>query len=419
MKELKIDSTHLESVLKQEKKANYYEGNIYGKIANLFFEPITKIFSDLFPKETKKIYDRIMNSGINILSLTYISIALFTSFLLLFIGSAIGVFIFYSSGITWTVLLGLIISIISLTIFYLYPIIKIRLRKRNINEELPFFITHLAAISNSSIEDLALFKTLLKSNYFPCLNIELRRIINGVKIYGLNLSNSIKIVSEITPSRNAQEFFEDLSENINKKMNLKTFLNTKSRMSLSKYRISHTSSIKRFGHTYSETKSAMRKLRFKWIYLLTILIGVIALVLDYTYLKDNLYIFMTVFVISLIFAWSIILFDLYSIIENNYKLENQFFRFVRDLKKNRSLSKIQEDYKELNPFVRKLQNQYRIGIPLDKALFTFANDSENKFILSSIKISLEAKRHGADIYEILDQISTSKMTRKVLKTDLV
>jgi type II secretory pathway component PulF len=79
------------------------------------------------------------------------------------------------------------------------------------------------------------------------------------------------------------------------------------------------------------------------------------------------------------------------------------------------LLKLDKDYKELNPYVKKLINQYKLGIPLDKALNTFAGDTDNPMIMGSIATVLEAKKYGASLTDALDQITTSKTMRNVLK----
>ena len=67
--------------------------------------------------------------------------------------------------------------------------------------------------------------------------------------------------------------------------------------------------------------------------------------------------------------------------------------------------------------MKKLQNQYKLGIPLEKALNTFANDTENPLIRSTVSTVLEAQMYGASIPEALDQITTSKILRNVIRKD--
>ena len=112
--------------------------------------------------------------------------------------------------------------------------------------------------------------------------------------------------------------------------------------------------------------------------------------------------------------WFVPLIDIFLSFKRDIKLETQFFKFTKELNRT-SILNIEKDYKELNPFVKKLKNQYKLGIPLNKALETFARDSENRLIQSSIHSSLEANKFGASLQKVLFQITASKIMRNKLK----
>jgi archaellum biogenesis protein FlaJ (TadC family) len=415
--ELKIDPTHLEEAIHPKETNKYYSGSVYGKIANLFFEPITRRFLENFPNGSKNIHKRLLGSGIKFLSVSYISIMLFTSFLLLFLGSIIGVMLFANSNALLGIGLGVGVSILSFLTFYFYPIYLIKVRKKRLNEELPFLISHFTAIANTGIVDISLFKAVLKSDQYRYLNVELRRIINGVEIFGYSLHKSISSVASTVPSALTKEFLIELGEVLYRKKDLKEFLNTKSRIGLSKYRIAKSSNVKRFGHSFQETTNVFKKLRFKLSYLFGILAGVGILAVDFLLIEEGTFLFIFLLLVGTIIGWAMIILDIFKITAKDQLLEQQFLWFVRDLKVQKSLLKINKDYKELNPYVKKLQNQYKIGIPLEKALVTFANDTDSVLIQSSISTVLESQRHGANFFEALDQIATSKILRKRLKLD--
>ena len=77
--------------------------------------------------------------------------------------------------------------------------------------------------------------------------------------------------------------------------------------------------------------------------------------------------------------------------------------------------KIKGNYKTLEPFIKKLNSQYKSGISFDRALRTFALDTGNQLIQAIINTTLEAKKHGADLTTTLTLITGSKMKRNKLK----
>lgn len=60
------------------------------------------------------------------------------------------------------------------------------------------------------------------------------------------------------------------------------------------------------------------------------------------------------------------------------------------------------DYKALNPYIKKLASQIALGIPLEKALETFAKDTKNKVIGRAIELISEAEKAGGKIESILE-----------------
>ncbi|MDP3918752.1 MAG: hypothetical protein Q8Q35_02510 [Nanoarchaeota archaeon] len=409
IKELKIDPTHLEEALHRKELKKYYPGNLYAKLSNLFFEPITERILVSQPNFANKIHSTLLSTGIKMPSISYISITLFTTFLLLFLGSALGVIILFTLGTIYGILLGLILSFLSLLTFTLYPLYAIKKRKKEIQKEYPFIISHLAALSNTGMKELGIFKSILHSNYYKSINIEIRRIINNVTVFGYTLTQSLHSVAESTPSKELSKLFNDLANRIENKRNINTYLKEQSTFLLSSYKK------KKYWNFYSEVSSSMQEVNFKLSYLITIIAGIIILSLDFYFFYGQTLIFLLLLFLAGAIGWSLVILDTYELFNRQKSMEIAFFWFVKDWKQKQNLKNIDRDYKILNPYVRKLINQYNIGIPLDKALTTFANDTDNLMIQAAISTVLEAKKHGANINEALDQITTSKMIRNITK----
>ena len=74
-------------------------------------------------------------------------------------------------------------------------------------------------------------------------------------------------------------------------------------------------------------------------------------------------------------------------------------------------------YGSLTPHVQKLANQIALGIPVNAALRTFAQDVNSKTILRAITIISEAEKAGGEIEKILDSVAKSVAEIEKLKKE--
>ena len=108
------------------------------------------------------------------------------------------------------------------------------------------------------------------------------------------------------------------------------------------------------------------------------------------------------------------------------RVELKFLDFVRNLESTVKsgipipqsiIHAASKDYSELNPYLKKLANQIQIGIPVHKALNTFAEDTENPVIKRSVAIVIEAEASGGDIESVLESVTGSVMSVKKLQEE--
>ena len=76
-----------------------------------------------------------------------------------------------------------------------------------------------------------------------------------------------------------------------------------------------------------------------------------------------------------------------------------------------------KDFGALSPYAKKLANQMEWGIPVHRALVTFAKDTENDVIKRAISIIIEADESGGDIEDILDSVTESVSNVKKMKEE--
>ncbi|MBI3333971.1 type II secretion system F family protein [Candidatus Pacearchaeota archaeon] len=76
-----------------------------------------------------------------------------------------------------------------------------------------------------------------------------------------------------------------------------------------------------------------------------------------------------------------------------------------------------KNYGSLSQYIVKLANQISLGIPLSKALQTFAQDVRNPVISRAVALISEAERAGGEIDSILDSVAKSISEIEKLKSE--
>ncbi len=154
-------------------------------------------------------------------------------------------------------------------------------------------------------------------------------------------------------------------------------------------------------------------------------IGAAIIVVSVIFLLENKFF---AFLITIGLIVSILPFVISIALENNRlrELDARFLEFVRDLVENVKtgtpiskavLNVMKRDYDVLSPYVLKLGNQISLGIPLEKALKIFANDTGSSTISRSVSLISEAQRAGGEIVTILNSVSQSVNQTEVLKKE--
>lgn len=76
-----------------------------------------------------------------------------------------------------------------------------------------------------------------------------------------------------------------------------------------------------------------------------------------------------------------------------------------------------KDYGALSPYVQKLSNQIELGIPLNKAMQSFARDVDNPVVSRAVALISEAERAGGQIDYILESVAKSISDVEKLKKE--
>jgi flagellar protein FlaJ len=210
-----------------------------------------KITSSRFFGNTVDKYDKYFNSlknyiltaDIGVLYRTYISLLLFFTLIVFLITIIVVPIVALIMGLDITILIlgSIMMSFFTagFTFFmlYIYPISRTNRRKKNINLNLPFAITHMAAIASSGVPPYSMFKILKNFKEYGEISNESGKIVRNIDLFGLDETRAIKEVIQRTPSRPFKEFLQGILSTIKTGGNLELFLKQQSEKALFNYRL--------------------------------------------------------------------------------------------------------------------------------------------------------------------------------------
>jgi len=252
-----------ESLMKKIKGKTFYEQekvvNEEFKAARGYVKMSNKFFLNTATDMIKKGYFRDLSGEINksnmdILFEAYVAVILFTTVLSVFAGIVILIFFtYFSLGINIPFIslysgshlmrffkliwIPFLVPVLTMAIMYYYPSTEKNTIARKVDQELPFAVIHMSAISGSGIEPMEIFKIIATSKEYPVLRKELRKVLNQINLYGYDLVTALNNVIKSTPSPKLAELFAGLSTTISSGGSLNEYFQKRAEGLLMDYRL--------------------------------------------------------------------------------------------------------------------------------------------------------------------------------------
>ena len=120
---------------------------------------------------------------------------------------------------------------------YTYPGTERSSIEKRIDQELPFAVIHMSAISGAGIEPTNIFKIIALSREYPSLRKEIRKVLNQINLYGYDLVTALNNVARTTPSTRLSELFTGISTTIHSGGELSNFFEKRAETLLVNYRL--------------------------------------------------------------------------------------------------------------------------------------------------------------------------------------
>jgi len=228
-----------EPIEKQVEKQEFKAARGYVKVSN-------KFFLDLADKAIQKGYFQQLSGDINkanieILFSAYVAVIFFSTSLAIILSTliAVGMLAIDFSGLMFFKALLVFAAVPTATFFsvYFYPSTEKNSIAKKIEQELPFAVIHMSAISGSGIEPAEIFKIITVSREYPFIRKELRKILNQINLYGYDLVTALNNVIKTSPSQRLAELFAGLSTTISSGGSLTDFFQKRAETLLVDYRL--------------------------------------------------------------------------------------------------------------------------------------------------------------------------------------
>jgi flagellar protein FlaJ len=255
LRELSISESLIKRLKKKTnslevKKTDYQDTRGYIKLAN-------KLFFDNSRRLIKKGYFaplslEIKKANLNILLESYVSMMVFSTVISAIVAIFLAaVFIFFNLGETFSITkiiysLVFVVAVPFLTFIFLYfyPSTEKSSISSRIDQELPFAVIHMSAISGSGIAPTEIFRIVALSRDYPFLKQEVRKILNQINLFGYDLVTALTNVSKTTPSEKLSELLSGIATTINSGGNFQEFFRKRAETLLLDYRLEREKYIK-------------------------------------------------------------------------------------------------------------------------------------------------------------------------------
>jgi flagellar protein FlaJ len=174
----------------------------YKGLATILFGRIADKYQSTF----YFVKDSLLKADMKIPFRTYVSVIFLTSslvFLISMIALIIILRFFETSflmGVVYTIFIPLLSSIVSFAILIFLPHQIASRRKREIETNLPFVLTHMGAIAESGIPPHVIFKLIGEFEEYGEIAKEMKKITRNIESFGIDPLKAVKEVAERTPS---------------------------------------------------------------------------------------------------------------------------------------------------------------------------------------------------------------------------
>ena len=205
----------------------------------------TSLFGGIVDKYLSNLGTRtyLVKADIKIPFRTYMCIGVLTSVLAWIFGLVSSIILFQFIQIQTALMVMLIIfvplviSVLCFIVFILYPLQKANFRRKSIEINLPFVLTHMGAIAESGIPPYMIFKLLSEFEEYGEIAKDMKKMVRNIDTFGIDPLTAIKETAERTPSKEFKQILLGMVSTTESGGDIKVYLKTSGEQALFDWRM--------------------------------------------------------------------------------------------------------------------------------------------------------------------------------------
>lgn len=212
---------------------------------------------DKYPSIFVRVKDSLPKANIRITFKSYMSMA-FLSSMIAYLGSLITMFVALSivkisimMRIMYMIFAPLTIAIACFVFISFFPYQKAMSRKRSIETNLPFVMTHMGAVAESGIPPYLIFRLISQFKEYGEVSKEMEKIVRSVDTFGVDPLTAVREVAERTPSDSLKQVLLGFVTTTESGGNIKNFLKSAGAQALFEWRMKREKFLQQL-ETYAE-----------------------------------------------------------------------------------------------------------------------------------------------------------------------
>ncbi len=205
--------------------------SLFGPIADRLQEQFSFLKYYLSLADMKILLRTYLAISCGVAFLAFMFVSFFVFFFLTFLEFSLIPKIFFSIGG------GIFSGLISFLLAISYPMIRAQSRRRDIETNLPFAITHMSAIASSGVPPSTMFRLLTGFEEYGEISKEAKKIVQNIDVLGLDITSAIREVAKKTPSESFKQFLEGIATTIDTGGDLHAYLKKESEKAMFDYKI--------------------------------------------------------------------------------------------------------------------------------------------------------------------------------------
>lgn len=204
----------------------------------------------------------LMGANMNVMVETWIAMVYMSTVIAYFAALAavlaVSAFILFDAitFIYMVVFAPVMVSCMVFLFLYIYPVQKSSKIRNSIDNNLPFALAHMSAISSSGIPPEFMFDLLTGFREYGEISRQAGLIVRNIKTFGMSSVNAIADVAGRTPSASFKQILMGIQSTVEKGGNLTSYLEEMSNRSLFDYRIKRENYAKTLS-TYADFYAAV------------------------------------------------------------------------------------------------------------------------------------------------------------------